>query len=204
MKRRAIRLAGTLAATGLALGLTLGATGTARADVTPPTYGWSEIFNPYLTAQHITLCLDDPEGSRAANTLLQLYHCHGYASNGAPQRWTFLPTFDSKTGDPLTGSGHILYKVVNTVTGLCLGAPNITAGTITRLVDCNSGPGNWWVLISSPASPTGPDFQLQLWNPWIAPSLDCAAASNFTDNNGTRLVIEPCSPTDTRQLFRLG
>jgi hypothetical protein len=32
----------------------------------------------------------------------------------------------------------------------------------------------------------------------------CMAASTFTGNSPTRLVAEPCEPTDTSQLWNLG
>ena len=54
-------------------------------------------------------------------------------------------------------------------------------------------------------SGTNPDFQLETLEPeftWVGHW--CMAASNFTDSSPTRLVAEPCSPTDTRQLWNLG
>ena len=54
------------------------------ADVVPPAGTWAEIFNPNLHANGITLCADDPNGSTAHFQALQLWRCHGYASNGIP------------------------------------------------------------------------------------------------------------------------
>ena len=84
MKRMG-KIAGMLAALALAGGLTIGMTGTARANVVPQP-PWSEIF-PTFTNQ--LACLDDPNGSATPNTHVQLWHCHGYATNGGPQRWVF-------------------------------------------------------------------------------------------------------------------
>lgn len=196
-----MRLAGALAATGIAIGLTLGATGTARADVTPPASTWAEIYNPYLTAQNNTLCADDANGSTALNTPVQLYHCHGYASNGAPQRWAFVEKLDSNDL-PVLYMGRPEYDVYNLGGGGCLKEPDggglggSPVGSQLQLGACNRP----FQLIPV-GGQNGPDFQLQ-----AAGLLDayCAAASNFTDNNNTRLVKEPCQATDTRQLFRLG
>jgi hypothetical protein len=187
MNRRTKRLAGALAGLGLGLGLTLGATGTARADVDPGT-GWNEIYSPYLTAQGITLCADDTNGSTALNNPAQLYHCHGYASNGAPQRWTFTPAVTDANHVPVKDNGHGIYVIGNAGAGHCLVDDPKTTGSPLS-----------WVLI--PVG-DGPDFQLQAFLTDSAP--ECAAASNFSGNNNTRLVLEPCSSPDIRQLFRLG
>jgi hypothetical protein len=63
-------------------------TGAAHADPIVPTT-WAEIYDPYLNAAGNTLCVDDPSGSTAQFQKLQLWRCHGYASNGSPQRWVF-------------------------------------------------------------------------------------------------------------------
>src|SRR5690242_16679602 len=88
MHHRFKKLAGTLAAVALAAGLTMTGTGTARADVVPPASTWAEIFAPEINASGITLCADN-SGSSAQFQNLQLWRCHGYASNGTPQRWQF-------------------------------------------------------------------------------------------------------------------
>jgi hypothetical protein len=93
------------AAVALAAGLALAGTGTARADVLPPAGTWAEIFNPNIHAHGITLCADDPNGSTAQFQALQLWRCHGYASNGIPQRWTFL-----YVGNNIVGSA---YRIAN-------------------------------------------------------------------------------------------
>jgi hypothetical protein len=82
--KRMGKITGLLATVTLAGGLTLGATGTARADVVPPTTTWAEVYDPYTSAP---ACLDDPGGATSGNTPLELWHCHGYDSQGTPQRW---------------------------------------------------------------------------------------------------------------------
>ena len=104
MDRRLKKLAGTLAAVALAAGLTMAGTGTARAAVVPPANTWAEIFAPEINASGITLCADN-SGSTAQFQSLQLWRCHGYASNATPQRGSSV-TWASISGvrSPSTGS----------------------------------------------------------------------------------------------------
>jgi hypothetical protein len=202
-------MAGVLAAAGLAISAAMiGSAGTARADVVPPPAGvWAEIFNPYLHAQNITLCADDPAGSTANGTWMQLWRCHGYASNGAPQRWEFSPY--SVNGftqrDPITGNQ--LYHIYNQAAGKCLGyAANSATDVFLALRSCPTADDsfNTWELMSDNAiSQNGLDFQLGLYEPGGAVQF-CAAASTFTDNNGTRLLLDFCDPYDTRNIWNLG
>jgi hypothetical protein len=200
MKRK---LAGALAAIGLAAGLALAGTGTARADVIPPSGSWAEIFSPYLHAQNITLCADDPDGSTSV-TKIRLWRCHGYASNGGPQRWVFTPVgqYNKNTGTIFT-----VYQIRNQTSGLCLGFPETSPTGVDLIQEpCGSGAfDTQWALEPVDPSGTSPDFQLETLEPRLTyVGHWCMAVSNFTDNNATRLVAEPCEPTDTRQLFNLG
>lgn len=104
MDRRFKNLAGTLAAVALAAGLTMAGTGTARAAVVPPANTWAEIFAPEINANGITLCADN-SGSNAQFQLLQLWRCHGYASNGTRSAGSSV-TWASISGarSPSTGS----------------------------------------------------------------------------------------------------
>src|SRR5690242_17367528 len=128
--RRRTRMAGVLAAMALALGLTLAGAGAARADVIPPS-GWSEIYSPYLHASTFSLCFDDTNGSTASGNPVQLYHCHGYASNGAPQRWVFIQPEDN-AGNLIYDQGHPVYEIYNLAAGQCLTAQNLLAGRPDR------------------------------------------------------------------------
>jgi hypothetical protein len=197
------RLAGALAAIALAAGLTLAGTGTARADVTPPASGWAEIFSPYLNAQGFSLCFDDPNGSTSSGTGQQLYHCHGYASNGAPQRWVFIQPEDNN-GNLIYDNGHPIYEIYNLAGGLCLTAPNLAAGTQLTLGTCNraTATGQIWWELPAVGNPAGPDFEIFPW-PLNFTYNRCVAASNLTSNNNTRLVMEPCDGS-TGRVFRLG
>src|SRR5581483_3097295 len=130
------RLAGVLATVALAAGMTLAGTGTARADIIPPVAQWAEIYSPYLNGQGFSVCFDDPSGSTASGTVLQLFHCHGYASNGAPQRWVFIQPEDSN-GNLIYDDGHPIYEIYSSAGGLCLTAPNLAVGTQLTLGTCN-------------------------------------------------------------------
>jgi Ricin-type beta-trefoil lectin domain len=201
--RRIVRLAGALATIALAAGMTLAGTGTARADVIPPASGWAEIFSPYLNAQGFSLCFDDPNGSTSRGTGLQLYHCHGYASNGAPQRWVFIQPEDNN-GNLIYDQGHPVYEIYNLAAGLCLTAPNLAAGTQLTMDTCNRtiATGQIWWELPGIGSPAGPNFEIFPW-PVDFTYNRCVAASNLTSNNNTRLVMEPCDGS-TGRVFQLG
>jgi len=127
MHHRFRKLAVALATAALAAGLTMAGTGTAHAAVTPPAGPgtWAEIFAPEINSNGITLCADN-FGSTAQGHNLQLWRCHGYASNGNPQRWQF-----SYQGQFLGGPLPI-YQIANVGSGLCIGLDpsRVNAGTI--------------------------------------------------------------------------
>ncbi len=110
--RKVRSLARLLTAGAVALTLILATPVAALALPTPPAApNWNELFNPDLgVAQDgFPVCLDVPNGSTSSGTQIQMYHCHGYASNGAPQRWTFLHVQDNVYEiDNYWGSGKCL------------------------------------------------------------------------------------------------
>jgi hypothetical protein len=181
-----VMIAGTLAAsTGLA--------GAAQASgsVDPGT-GWNEIYLPFDNGRANTMCVDDPGGSRSAGTLLQFFHCHGYASNGSPQRWQFL------LGGAVTGVGAY-YRIRNTGSGMCIGFGNGVEASRTDLVleNCDSAPS--WLLFQNPGSGAA-YFGLVALNTNI-----CMAAGGLDDSNGTLLMGITCSaPGDAAQILSLG
>lgn len=186
MKRMG-KIAGTLAAVALAGGLTIGTTGPARADVVPPP-SWSEIFSPYTNQ---LACLDDPNGSATANTAVQMYHCHGYATNGAPQRWYFAPWGTLAPGDLLTRiTSH----------DLCLGPDNgqLSAGSRVGLVPC-AALGPLWNLLSRNAYSGDPDFQLELGS-----SGYCMTLPDWSGGNNEPVILEPCNVGSSLQHWNLG
>jgi hypothetical protein len=194
------RLAGVLAAIGLAAGMTLAGTGVARADVIPPS-GWSEIYSPTLHGQGLTLCFDDPAGSTSSGTQVQLYHCHGYAANGAPQRWLFIQPEDT-SGNPVYEKGHPVYEIYNVAAGGCLTASSLARGAAVVLGTCNQATtkGDMLWMLRSTGSSTFSLF------PYPADfiHLVCVGASDLSGSNNTRLVMEACDNSNPGQSFSLG
>jgi hypothetical protein len=202
MHHRFRKLAGALAAVALAVGLAMAGTGTARADVVPAT-SWAEIFNPNLQATQNNLCADDPNASTAEFQALQLWHCHASASNGISQRWTFQPQGSSNDLGPL-------YRMANVGgSNYCISLDVHVAFVLpyaqwsdkslvqescddTVLVD--------WNVVPATHSPD-PAHQVEIVSTEHLASDQpyCLAADNFRDLNGTRLVVLPCSPDDSRQ-----
>jgi len=197
------KLAGALAAVAMAAGLTMAGTGIARADVIPPTVGWAEIFAPEINSNGITLCADNRSSLAQGNNLV-LWRCHGYASNGAPQRWEF------EFQDTRDSAGVLEFKIASVDSGLCIGLdPNkVAAGTISGSnllqVSCIS-PFTTWGLVPATLSPD-PNHQFILQNsfstyaggPWVM------EANTFLDQNGNRLIAEPRQDANSAQWFALG
>ena len=205
MHHRFKKLAGTLAAVALAAGLTMAGTGTARADVVPPANTWAEIFAPEINSNGITLCADN-FGSNAQFQNLQLWRCHGYASNGTPQRWQFQFVGNFR------GIGLPEYRIANVGSGLCIGLDpnrvNISwdsiAGSNLVQESCISNL-TIWVLEPATNSPD-PNNQFQLLNDYGATNhLPYAMEANtFLDQNGNRLIAEPWSRDNSAQWYALG
>jgi hypothetical protein len=193
------KLAAALTAAGLAAGLSLAWPGTARATDFPVPGQWAEIFNPYLHAKGNTLCFDDPNGSTSFGTQAQLYRCHGYASNGAPQRWVFVQAEDSN-GNPVTEGGNNVYELYNLAAGRCLAVTGTSAGQPLIMGSCITSNTSIALWELRPTNPASHDFQLALWlfDNW------CIGANDFRDNSPTRLLLFGCSPSDTSQLWNLG
>ena len=193
------KLAAALAAAGLAVGLSLAWPGTARASDIPTPGQWAEIFNPYLHAQGNTLCFDDPNGSTSFGTQVQLYRCHGYASNGAPQRWVFVQAEDSN-GNPVHEGGNNVYELYNLAAGRCLAVTGTSVGQPLIMGSCITSNTSVALWELRPTNPASHDFQLALWlyDDW------CIGANDFRDNSPTRLLLFACSPSDTSQLWNLG
>jgi hypothetical protein len=186
--RRSGKIAGALSALALA-GLTMAAPGAARADVVPQP-PWSEIFPP-LTNQ--LACLDDPSGSASANTDVQLWHCHGYAENGGPQRWVFALLATVSPGNTEYGiQSH----------NLCLGPLRGTAlapGQRVALITCAAF-GPVWTMHSRNAYSGDPDFTLELGSG----TGYCMTLPDFSGGNGEQVVLEPCDSGDELQDWNLG
>ncbi len=114
---------------------------------------------------------------------MQVFHCHGYASNGAPQRWFW----QLQSG---LGNGNV-YRLVSANTGLCLGVPSGPPHPGTPVVQDGCQFINFfeWVLVPSS---NVPHFQLQMWD---FPSLFMGLA-NTSGNDHTGVVLQTCqTPT---------
>ena len=203
--RRMTRLGSVLAAAGLAAGLTMARTGTAGANVVPPATTWAEIFAPEINSNGITLCADN-FGSNTQFQNLQLWRCHGYASNGTPQRWQF--TF---VGNFL-GTGFPEYQISNVGSGLCIGLdPNrVNAGTVagSNLLQescSNSSFMTEWQLVPATDSPD-PNNQFMLVNAFgpLTRIPYAMEANTFLDQNGNRLIAEPVADANSAQWYALG
>jgi hypothetical protein len=189
------RMAGLLVAGTLAAGLcTTGAvaqaaTGTASRLATPAVtpavssdlpdpYTTYEVFPPYIDPTALK-CLDVPGASTQPNVALQLFSCHGYASNGANQRWYFYPAG--------TYNGLPAYQIQNLNSHLCL-APNGFAPDYGPVYQnsCRPVPGQYWEL-SSPDESDHVNLINALYG-W------CLAASDTSGHNHTPVILGPCDP----------
>jgi hypothetical protein len=200
LKAMAGRLIGATVLVAGGAGLTTAMAGTAQASVTPdPT--WNEVWAPYQTAHANTLCTDDPSGSASSGTAIQLFHCHGYASDGAPQRWHFTYLGNEfKTGFPL-------YTITNASNGLCLTGITIEGRLVQQTCDDRL---STWELHSENLWASDPDFVLVLAVTGADGSNNpaCMAAGNSSDNNQTPLLVSSCNLSNlfsnSLQVWRLG
>ena len=175
--------AGTLAA-----GLSTGMAGAAHAasDPTIPDPVWNEISVPFLNGQGNPLCVDVTNGSMSSGTRLQLFHCHGYDSQGGPQRWHF-----DNTGLPAR-----VYKIWNVNSGLCIGFDT----DFVHLVQEPCGLATAWQEILQNANGTDPLIELAAANT----NLVMASASEV-DSNHNQLVVAPFTGfNDAAQILQLG
>ena len=137
---------------------------------------------------------------------LQLWRCHGYASNGTPQRWLFQ--FVGNYG----GIGAPEYRIANVGSGLCIGLdPNrvniswdAIAGSNLVQESCISNL-TIWIMDPAITSPD-PNNQFHLLNDYGLPNhLPYAMEANtFLDQNGNRLIAEPWSHDNSAQWYALG
>ena len=129
-----------------------------------------------------------------------LFQCR----SSAPQRWFFTPVGQYNTR---TGTIFTVYQIRNQASGLCVGFPETFPTGVDLIQEpCSSGIfDTQWALEPVDLASSNPDFQLETLEPRLTyVGHWCMAASTFTGNSPTRLVAEPCEPTDTRQLWNLG
>ena len=180
-----------LAAGGLAVGLSIGLAGGAQAGIVVPDTTWNEIWSPGLTAQSNTMCLDVPSGSRTLSLRLQLFHCHGYASDGGPQRWQFIY-------HPV-GNGVPVYQLKNTANGLCVSFDPVSLYITQTSCDFAGG----WELWSENLWAADQKFALVRYPSSGNPM--CITAGNTSDSNHTPLSLLSCQLWyNYLQLWQLG
>jgi hypothetical protein len=179
------KVARVLAGFAVLVGLVVGTPLPAQASVTPPSGTWVELFAPY---EDPTLCLDVPSGSSTAGLRLQMYHCHGYASNGGPQRWVFVHISDGS------------YQIENWANHLCVTAEvqassNPRYGYIVQL-PCDLYRGQEWTLVPHPDNP---DLLFQLSN--VNYDNECMWAS---PSSSSWVIWTNCNSTIPDQVWELG
>ncbi|HET7012699.1 MAG TPA: ricin-type beta-trefoil lectin domain protein [Streptosporangiaceae bacterium] len=187
MRKKIFKLASLLAAGGLAAGLTLNLAGPAGASVNPAPGTFYELYLPDLANPSYNVCLDVPNASPASGVGMQIYHCHGYASNGGGQRWEM----------DWVGSG---YEIVNLRSVLCL-----TWHTTSQAVDqepCNHDIEEQWNFMETVGLPN----VFQLYS--LANTNDCLGAVNNSGGNSTQVTAVSCAfvgdPRLSQQYFALG
>jgi hypothetical protein len=194
----------SVAVAALAAGLSAGLSGTAHAsDPTVPSATWNEIYIPFDNAAGNRLCADVPGGSTSVGAQLQLYQCHGYDSDGAPQRFEFDGSFSSSLGG-WVGS------IVNVGSHLCIDPPTGPAPVSgVRLVQVKCLFSSTWLIRVQNANGTDPLIELVLMQGISGiPTSLCMAAGNMSDSNHTPLVATTCqpllpTPADLSQVFEL-
>jgi hypothetical protein len=194
MAMRLRRLAGLLATGALAAGMTVGTGVTAQAATAQPaaaaavspssgsTGAWYEIYAPLIDHSGYYRCLDVPEASTQPNQAVQTYHCHGYASNGANQRWEFWPNADGS------------YQIQNVNSQLCLQVAVYGSQPLWQSY-CDGTPNEDWKIISA----NGTQFVLDS----VAVNGDCATISSSSGDSSS-IVKQPCNLGNAQQLWQLG
>ena len=173
MKKRIA--AGLMSGIALVAAFSMSMAGAAQALVGPEPGVYYEIFPPYAnpTAHK---CLDVPSGTRTEGVALQVFHCHGYASDGGPQLWQFVDL----------GGGN--YWIVNKASGRCLGGfYSSTAGVgQTAQYSCAAVSWLYWQMVPSAFDPSG----FELASPWVAGY--CLSTRDSRGDDHTSAVLYPC------------
>jgi hypothetical protein len=118
------------------------------------------------------------------------------------QRWVFIQPEDSNGNLIYDSNGSPVYEIYNLAGGMCLTDPSLAPGTQLTLRPCNRANGGQWWELPDADNTAGPDFGLRTWPVNFTNS--CVSASNSSDSNGTRLVVEDCDLFDLSQLWKLG
>jgi hypothetical protein len=168
--------AGALAASSLAVGM-----GSAQAEVTPVPGQWYELYT--LASQ--TVCLDVKDGSTSAGAGIQMYHCHGYADNGNPQRWVFVHVSDGS------------YQIENVGSHMCL---TPSAARFIEQFPCDTARGQEWRMFSDPGAP---NFHLQNIDATDFPN-SCMIAPVIGTHLSTSVRLGSCDDVTDYEYWKLG
>jgi hypothetical protein len=157
-------------ALAVAVGLVMVPAGAAQADPIPtdPTV-WKEMYLPYVIAPS-PVCADVINGSTSEGAGLQVFHCHGYASNGGAQRFRFVNLGDNR------------YWVVNAQSARCVSASVFDVTHMGQLFQTTCAAASWmeWLLVPSLFDPEGFFFVNQAFTQY------CMAAAN---NQGDHAIM---------------
>jgi hypothetical protein len=190
--RRSVRvhkMAGLLSAVVLAIGLSITVLPeSAQAAVTPTPGAWYEIYAPLFFNGSYNECVDVP-GATTSFSNLQIFHCHGYASNGANQRWVFVY-------DP----NHAAYEIMNVHSGLCM----VWGGTGAKVHHntCDGFEEFEWRFVFDRNDPTRFQLEDALYTD------QCLSMENSSGQNQTPLTSGFCNSPDgiyyNKQVWALG
>jgi hypothetical protein len=165
-------MARTLVVAMLAVGFSAAMGSAAQAVVAPDPGTYYELFLPGVSSSE---CLDVPSGSTGV-VAIQMFHCHGYASNGAPQLWNVFYVGND-------GAGRPMYEIFNKAGKGCIQPRSTAFGSRIFQGICNGDPQQEWALVS----PFDPN-RFMLVNEWTG---QCLTTNGSTANN-TAVIQRTC------------
>jgi Ricin-type beta-trefoil lectin domain len=194
------RVIGALSGAVVMIGLALAGGQPAQAAITnqPQPGVFSEVIPVYFHNSP-QRCLDNIDGNNNAGNPQQVFHCHGYDSNGAPQRWQFVNL----------GLSNGAYAIQNMGSHLCLAVATAfgNPGTLITQETCTFSTAEQWLL----RTPTTPDYMIGFFGLVNAafPG-ECMATNDSSGNDHIKVVIATCNydnaadPNHIRQVWALG
>jgi hypothetical protein len=175
-RKRSLQASLAAALIGAALLVAPGSAIAAAASPAPGSIVWGPA--PIPTSSAVNMCLDNPGGSMADGTQMDIYQCEDGATN---QEWAVkVPTsgFDG---------GH--YWIVNVKSGKCLTVKGNVSTVDEPIIQysCNTGANEeWHVDFLSP---------LDQWV-WAKSDGDCATVEAVGVTNKTPIIQYPCQGGD--------
>ena len=168
----------------LIAGLTMAGMGVApgtasAADAIPVPTGFVEIEALTPAPDGHALCLDNENGSTKVGNFQQVFHCHGTAPNGAPQRWEFMLEPDHN-------------YVIENSDGLCLAPdPNtgVRAMSLMEQQTCGFSLGQQWTTRDSALGGRATELE----NVDSVDGPDCLSVRRgSTEDDGSGTALLPC------------